>query len=235
MAADTIELILQAQQGDNSACERLISENSGLIWSIVRRFLGRGVEADDLYQLGSLGLIKAVRGFDVSFGTQFSTYAVPKISGEIRRFMRDDGLVKVSRSTKDLAYKINKVRSELEYKFSRDPTISEIAAELDISIEEVAMCENATAATDSLQRTIGDDGIPLERTIGDHGIEEKIIENVTLKEAIHDLPERERKVIYLRFYKGLTQERCARVLNISQVQVSRIERKAIASLRELIG
>lgn len=235
MSTDTLELILQAQNGDNSACEKLISENSGLIWSIVRRFLGRGVEVDDLYQLGSMGLIKAVKGFDASFGTQFSTYAVPKISGEIRRFMRDDGMLKVSRSTKDLAYKVSKMKTELEYKLGRDPTISEIAVALDVTIEEVAMSENATIATDSLQRTIGEDGVTLERTIGDFGIEEKIVENVTLREAIENLPEREKKVIYLRFYKGLTQERCARVLKISQVQVSRIERKAIENLREHIG
>lgn len=234
MTAGTAELILQAQNGDQSACEKLIEENAGLIWSIVRRFMGRGLEADDLYQLASLGFIKAVRGFDTAYGTQFSTYAVPKISGEIRRFLRDDGMVKVSRSTKDLAYKAAKLRAELESSLGRDPSIGEIAEGLGVSIEEVAMCENATAATDSLQRTVGEDGVTLEKTIGDEGIEEQIVENVTLREAIQKLPEREKQVIYLRFYKGLTQDRCARVLGISQVQISRIEHKAIGRLRESI-
>ena len=149
---------------------------------------------------------------DTSFGTQFSTYAVPKISGEIRRFLRDDGMIKVSRSTKDLANKVFKTKAILEAKLGREPKISEIALALGVTIEEIAMCETATMATDSLQRDIGEDGFTIEKSIGSSGIEEKIVENLTLKSAVEDLPDREKKVIYLRFYKGLTQEKTAKVM-----------------------
>lgn len=230
-AAEQIRLIQLAQSGDERACEALIEQNSGLIWSIVRRFAGRGVEMDDLYQLGSLGFLKAVRGFDCGYGTRFSTYAVPKISGEIRRFLRDDGTVKVSRTIKSLAIRVNAVREQLAMQTGRDPTLSELAELVDATPEEIAASENALMPADSLQREIGDDGATLEHLIGDCGIEDKILESVTLRDAIGRLDSKERKVILLRYFRGQTQQKCAACLGISQVQVSRLERRAIDHMR----
>ncbi|MBR4971680.1 MAG: sigma-70 family RNA polymerase sigma factor, partial [Oscillospiraceae bacterium] len=151
------ELIAKAQAGDKSASECLVTENTGLIWSVARRFLGRGVEADDLYQLGCLGFIKAVEGFDLEFGTQFSTYAVPKIAGEIRRFLRDDGAVKVSRTIKEQAATIKSMRSQLSVALGREPTIGEIAKQTGFTPEEIALAENATATTESIHRQVSED------------------------------------------------------------------------------
>ena len=232
---DNLILVEKAQTGDDDACNTLVIENSPLIWSIVRRFTGRGVDIDDLYQIGCLGFVKAVRGFDPSFGTQFSTYAVPKIIGEIRRYLRDDGMIKVDRKTKDKAIKIAVSKNNLKERFGREPKLSEISSETGFSIEEIAVCESASMQVDSLQREMNDDDLTLENFLGGPGIEDKIIENVTVSEAIKSLPERERKIVYLRFFKGLTQMKTAQILNISQVQVSRIERKAIKVLKEAIG
>lgn len=233
-AMEQIRLIQQAQNGDETACERLIIENSGLIWSIVRRFVGRGVDMEDLYQLGSMGLLKAIQGFDCDYGTRFSTYAVPKISGEIRRFLRDDGTVKVSRTMKSLAVKVNAAREQLSLKTGREPTISELAELLDVSPEEIAASETALLPTDSLQREIGEDGATLEHLIGDDGIEEKILESVTLRDAIEKLEEKERKVILLRYFRNQTQQQCSAALGVSQVQVSRLERRAIDHIRAML-
>jgi len=228
------ELIVKSQNGDKEASEQLITENSGLIWSVVRRFFGRGVEGDDLYQLGCLGFLKAVDGFDISFGTQFSTYAVPKIAGEIRRFMRDDGAVKVSRSIKEQASSIKNARGHLIQKLGREPTIQEISNQTGFSPEEIATAEMATAAVESMQQESGQDGFTLENILTDTESEENLLEKIALKQAIEKLPEREAMVIRLRYYHGLTQERISRVLSVSQVQVSRIEKKALAMLRELM-
>ena len=230
----TEELIALAQQGDKSASEALITENSGLIWSVARRFLGRGAEADDLYQLGCLGFIKAVNGFDLEFGTQFSTYAVPKIAGEIRRFLRDDGAVKVSRSIKEQAATIKMVRNQLAATLGREPSIGEIAKQTSFSPEEIALAENATAATESINRQVTDDGFSLENVLTDTESEEKLVEKISLRQAIDQLPEREAMVIKLRYFHGLTQDRTSKVLQVSQVQVSRIEKKALSALRELM-
>ena len=230
----TEELIANAQQGDKSASELLVTENAGLIWSVARRFLGRGTEADDLYQLGCLGFIKAVDGFDLSFGTQFSTYAVPKIAGEIRRFLRDDGAVKVSRSIKEQALVIRTVRSQLATTLGREPTISEIAEQTGFSPEEIALAENATASTESIHRQTGDDGFSLENILTDTESEEMLVEKISLRQAIEKLPEREKNVIKLRYFHGLTQDRASKVLGVSQVQVSRIEKKALQSLKTLL-
>ena len=224
------ELLEAARQGDNRACEQVLEENAGLIWSIVRRYYGRGVEPDDLYQLGCLGFLKAVRGFDPSFGTQFSTYAVPKIAGEIRRFLRDDGTVKVSRGMKERGAAVWGARRRLVAEMGREPTLSELAAETGLSVEEIAAAEEASLPVASLQMETGD-GFTLESVLGDGGMEEAIVEREALRAAIAALPDRERQVILLRYYKGLTQDRAARVLGVSQVQVSRIERKAVEHLR----
>lgn len=230
----TEELIAKAQSGDHAAMELLVEENTGLIWAVTRRFLGRGTEADDLYQLGCLGFLKAVEGFDLSYGTQFSTYAVPKISGEIRRFLRDDGAVKVSRSLKEQASAIRTVRNQLTSAFGREPTIAEISRQTGFSPEEIALAETATAATESIQRETGEEGFSLENVLTDTESEDKMVEKIALRQAISALSEREAMVIQLRYFHGLTQQRVARVLDVSQVQVSRIEKKAIAQLRELM-
>ena len=234
MTEQTVEYLCKAKAGDKQAAETLIKENSGLIWSVARRFFGRGTEADDLYQLGCVGFLKAIDGFDESFGTQFSTYAVPKISGEIRRFLRDDGSVKVSRSIKEQAQKIKSVRTELEQRFGREPLLSEISAETGLTPEEIAFAETATGPAESLQRETGEDGFTLEHVLTDLNGEERMIEQVSLRYAIEQLPEKEKKTIYLRYFHGMTQESASRVLGVSQVQVSRLERRAVDKLRKVL-
>ena len=234
MTGTSFELLDAVRQGDKGAAEEMIKENSGLIWSVARRYFGRGAEPEDLYQLGCIGFIKAMHGFDPEYGTQFSTYAVPKIAGEIRRFLRDDGPVKVSRSTKERAITIRGARNALEQRLGREPTISELSAETGLTPEDIASCEIASIPAESLQRETGEDGFTLESVLGQWGQEENLIEKVSLREAVCALPQRERMVIELRYYKSMTQSAAARILNISQVQVSRIEKKAVAHLREQI-
>ena len=230
----TEELIVRSQAGDKKAGEDLLSENAGLIWSVARRFLGRGAEADDLYQLGCLGFLKAVEGFDLNFGTQFSTYAVPKISGEIRRFLRDDGAVKVSRGIKEQAASIKNARNLLLNALGREPTLQEIANQTGLTPEEIAFAETATSATESIHREAGEDGFTLENILSNTESEDAMVEKISLRQAIDGLPEREAMVIRLRYYHGLTQQRVSKVLEVSQVQVSRIEKKAITRLRQLM-
>ena len=229
----TAELLEAAVQGDEQACEQMLRDNSGLIWSIVRRYYGRGVEPDDLYQLGCLGFIKAVKGFDLTFGTQFSTYAVPKIAGEIRRFLRDDGAIKVSRGIREQAATIFAAREKLKNTLGREPVLSELSEETGLRPEEIAQCELAVAEPESLQRETGD-GLTLEGMLGSESPEESLVEKIALREAIEALPERERMTILLRFFKGLTQEQTARLLGVSQVQVSRLERRLLEKLRVLL-
>ena len=230
----TEELIARCQAGDSEAKETLIVENSGLIWSVARRFLGRGTEADDVYQLACLGFLKAVEGFDLEYGTQFSTYAVPKISGEIRRFLRDDGAVKVSRSIKEQAATIKSARNRLTINLGREPTVSEIAEQTGFSLEEIAMAESATASVESIHQVTGDEGFTLESVLTDTQSEEVLLEQLALHQAIEKLPEREAMVINLRYFHGLTQQRVSKVLGVSQVQVSRIEKRVLEKLRVLM-
>lgn len=234
MSADLTELLALAQQGDKAAREQLVVENAGLVWSIARRYFGRGVEPDDLYQLGCLGFLKAIDGFDLQYGTQFSTYAVPKIAGEIRRFLRDDGAVKVSRSVKERSAAIKQTRARLTAQWNREPTLSELAEVLDLTVEEIAAAETATAATESIQRESGEEGFTLEHVLTDGAMEDQLIEKIALKEAVAKLPERDRTVIALRYYRGMTQDKIAKLLGVSQVQVSRIEKKALQTLRQYI-
>lgn len=228
--AEVFSLLEAAQSGDEEAGERILRENTGLIWSVVRRYYGRGVDTEDLYQLGCIGFLKAVKGFDLAYGTQFSTYAVPKIAGEIRRFLRDDGTVKVSRTLRERAQSIYSARERLRTQLDREPALSELAAETGLSAEEIAEAELASAAPDSLQQEMGD-GMTLETLLGTESPEEALIEQLMLRTAVDALPERERAVILLRFFKGLTQEQASRVLLVSQVQVSRLERRALKKLR----
>ena len=230
----TQTLIRAAQAGDRSAAEQLVVENSGLIWSIARRYFGRGTEPDDLYQLGCVGFLKAVAGFDLSYGTQFSTYAVPKIAGEIRRFLRDDGQVKVSRSLKERAAQIHQARTRLTGTLGREPAVSELAAELGLTPEEIAMAETATGMAESIQRESGEEGVSLEDVLCTDGMEDRILESLSLRNALSHLTERERMVIDLRYFHGLTQQKIAGLLGVSQVQVSRIEKKALGQLRAFL-
>ena len=233
MKAPEADALLEAARGgDNDACERMMEENAGLIWSVVRRYYGRGADPEDLYQLGCLGFLKAVRGFDPAFGCQFSTYAVPKIAGEIRRYLRDDGAVKVSRGVKERAAAIRQARDRLSHTLGREPTLSELSAETGLEAEDIAAAEEANLPVASLQMEAGEDGFTLESMLGTDGMEEGVVERLALRGAIDALPERERQVIFLRYYKNLTQDRTAKGLGGSQVQISRIERKAMEHLRK---
>lgn len=231
--SELLTLLDRAQNGDNDACQQVLTENVGLIWSIVKRYSGCGVDTDDLYQLGCIGFIKAVKGFDLTYGTQFSTYAVPKIAGEIRRFLRDDGSVKVGRSLREKGQTLFYTRERLRHTLGREPQLSELAQETGMTVEEVAAVELANGPLESLQQeTI--DGLTLESTLGTDSPEEGMVEKIALREAIDSLPERERITILLRFFRGMTQEQTARILKVSQVQVSRLERKGLAKLREIL-
>ena len=230
----TLELLREAQKGNRDACEQVVLENNGLIWSVVRRYYGRGVEPDDLYQLGCLGFLKAVQGFDFDYGTCFSTYAVPKIAGEIRRFLRDDGTVKVGRVIREQAQTLYSTRERLRHQFGREPTLSELSEATGFMPEEIAQIELATDTPESLQQETAD-GLTLEGTLGTEAPEEGLVERITLREAIDALPEKERMTILLRYFKGMTQEQTARVLGVSQVQISRLERRGLKRLRESVG
>lgn len=235
MAGATAPEVLEAARlGDRTACEQVLKENTGLIWSIVRRYYGRGVESDDLYQLGCLGFLKAVQGFDPEYGTQFSTYAVPKIAGEIRRFLRDDGAVKVSRSVKERGMAVRGTRSRLCVQLGREPTLSELSAETGFTVEDIAAAELATDPVTSLQIETGEGGLTLEGMLTTGNMEEQMVEQMALRTAIGYLPDRERQVLMLRYFRGMTQTNVARVMGVSQVQVSRLERKAVERLRNLL-
>ena len=227
-------LVKSAQAGDEKAAERLIVENSGLIWSVARHYFGRGLDNDDLYQLGCVGFIKAIKSFDESYGTRFYTYAVPKIAGEIRRFLRDDGSIKVSRTIKERAAMIYSAKSELEQKLGREPKLSELSERTGFTAEEIAAAENATASTQSLEYESGDDGFSLKDILSDSTQEERLLEYVALREGIEALPQKEREIIKLRFYRGLTQQNTARIMQVSQVQISRLERKALSKLKSYL-
>ena len=229
-----LELLRAAQEGDREACEQAVLENNGLIWSVVRRYCGRGVDQEDLYQLGCLGFLKAVQGFDFDYGTCFSTYAVPKIAGEIRRFLRDDGAIKVGRSLREQAQTLYTVRQRLRQQLGREPALSELSEATGWTAEEIAQVNLATDAPDSLQRETAD-GLTLEGTLGTEAPEEQMVERIALREAIDRLPEKERMTILLRYFKGLTQDQTARILGVSQVQISRLERRGLKRLRESFG
>ena len=230
---ERLALLERAQEGDEAAASQMLEENSGLIWSIVRRYYGCGVESDDLYQLGCIGFIKAVKGFDFSYGTQFSTYAVPKIAGEIRRFLRDDGAIKVGRTIKEKGQFLWSAREKLRQQLGRDAYLSELAEATGITVEEIATIDLATIAPESLQQETAE-GLTLESTLGSNGEEERLVEKLALRQAIDTLPEKERMTILLRFFKSLTQQQTAKILGVSQVQISRLERRGLSKLRLLL-
>lgn len=230
---ENLVLLERAQEGDEAAASQMLEENSGLIWSIVRRYYGCGVESDDLYQLGCIGFIKAVKGFDFAYGTQFSTYAVPKIAGEIRRFLRDDGAIKVGRTIKEKGQLLWSAREKLRQQLGREAHLSELAEVTGISVEEIATIDLATIAPESLQQETAE-GLTLESTLGSDGEEERLVEKLALRQAIDTLPEKERMTILLRFFKALTQQQTAKILGVSQVQISRLERRGLSKLRLLL-
>jgi RNA polymerase sporulation-specific sigma factor len=228
------QLIQASKEGDMESRNKLIRHNIRLVWSVVQRFLNRGYEAEDLFQIGCIGLLKAIDKFDLNYEVKFSTYAVPMIIGEIQRFLRDDGMVKVSRSLKEMANKIRKTKDELSKRYNRVPTIQEIAKEMGVEPEEIVFAQEANRAPASIHETVYEnDGDPI--TLMDQIADEPVttwFDKLTLKDAIHRLSEREKLIVYLRYYKDQTQSEVAERLGISQVQVSRLEKKIIARMRE---
>lgn len=228
------DLILRAKEGDEKAMDEIINENVGLVWNVVKRFANRGYELEDLFQIGCIGFVKAIRKFDLSFETQLSTYAVSMIIGEIRRFLRDDGMIKVSRSLKETAGKIKEIKLQER---NENLTIEYIAEKLELDKEDVLMALDATSLIESLDKPIGDemDGKTIGECIKDKVNEyDKLLDKITVTSLLKDLNERERKVIVYRYYKDMTQENVAKMLGTSQVQISRIEKKALLKMRGVI-
>ena len=233
---ETMKLIGMAHEGDKAARDQLVMDNVGLIWSIVRRFTGRGYEMEDLFQIGSIGLIKAIDKFDTGFDVKFSTYAVPMITGEIKRFLRDDGMIKVSRSIKEMGIRVRAAREEMTYSLGREPTIEEIARHLDTSREEVAASLEAGAEVESLYRPAGngDDNTTflMDRLEEENNEHEALINRMVLKELLSSLEEGEREIIVRRYFHNQTQTQIAQDLGISQVQVSRLEKRILKAMRK---
>ncbi len=230
-------LIALSQTGDSGARDTLVNCNIRLVWSVVQRFINRGYEPEDLFQIGCIGLLKSVDKFDLSYDVKFSTYAVPMIIGEIQRFLRDDGTLKVSRSLKELANKVRKTRDELSRQLGRMPTIKEVAHELGITPEDVVLAQEANKPPTSIHETVFEndgDPITLMDQIADDS-QDKWFEKLALNEAIETLSERERLIVYLRYYRDQTQSEVAARLGISQVQVSRLEKKILQSIKDQIA
>ena len=236
--ADTAELLKRSHAGDKEARDRLVMENAGLVWSIVRRFIGRGPEPDDLFQIGCIGLIKAIDNFDLSQNVKFSTYAVPMILGEVRRYLRDNNSIRVSRSLRDTAYKALSARELLTKKNLREPTIMEIADEVGISKEEITYAMDAIQSPVSLYEPVYTDGgdplCVMDQISDKKNKEDHWLENLSLREAMNRLGERERHIIDMRFYEGKTQMEVAEEIGISQAQVSRLEKNALKTMRNYL-
>lgn len=231
---DNAALITRIRQGDKEAKETMVKENMGLVYSVVKRFAGRGLEKEDLTQIGAIGLLKAINKFDESFDVQFSTYAVPMIMGEIKRFMRDDGIIKVSRSLKEAALKGRRAAEILKARLGREPSIGEIAKECGIEAEVLAEAFEASAQPNSIYESVysgGEKEILLMDTLSDGNGEEDIINKVLVDELLKELSARERQILVLRYFKGKTQSETAKVIGVSQVQISRIEKKVIERLK----
>ena len=231
----TCELIRQAKEGNKKAQEILVEENTGLIWSVVKRFQGRGYDKEDLFQIGSIGLLKCIDNFDLERKVKFSTYAVPLIMGEIKRFLRDDGLVKVSRSLKEASYKIKREKEHYEKLYNREPTLKEIAATLDIDESDILMAMESGQDVCSLHQVIyqneGDE-IHLEDKLEQQSdLIEQTVDSIYIQELLQKLNEQERKLIELRYFQNQTQAVIAGIMGISQVQVSRMEKKILEKLR----
>lgn len=234
----TLALIGRSQQGDKEARDTIFQENTGLIYSVARRFLGRGVEMEDLFQIGSIGLLKAVDHFDASYEVRFSTYAVPMIAGEIKRYLRDDGILKVSRRLKENCAKIYQEREYLEREWGREPTLEEISEATKLSVEEVVMALESTAEVESLHKTIyqgdGSDISLMDRIPEKENGQEQVLDRIFLDEMLTSLDVQERRLICMRYFKNMTQTEIAAELGISQVQVSRMEKRILKNLQKQI-
>ncbi len=232
----TIALIQRSHAGDKEAREQLVEENVGLVWCVVKRFYGRGAEAEDLFQIGSIGLLKAIDKFDVSYDVKFSTYAVPMISGEIKRFLRDDGMIKVSRSLKELAYKSFQARERLNVKLGREPDLEELSEELGVEKEELVQAMEAGGEIESLYRPIhqkeGSEIRLLDKIEEKERREDKLLDLMVLKQLLESLEAQERQLIYLRYFADKTQSEVGKMMGISQVQVSRMEKRILQDLRQ---
>ncbi|MDR2649959.1 MAG: RNA polymerase sporulation sigma factor SigF [Clostridiales bacterium] len=234
----TLELIMLAQSGDKDATERIVKENSGLVWSVVKRFSGRGYEAEDLFQIGSIGLLKCIQKFDMQYDVKFSTYAVPMIMGEIKRFIRDDGMIKVSRPLKELAIKARYAQDAFAGKHGRQPTINELADEVGADVEELIIAMEAGMDVESLYSTIHQgDGSPIylidKLDQNDDGA--NMVDSIAIKQIISKLKPNERQIIMLRYFQDKTQMEIAKEIGVSQVQVSRIERRVLQAIRDNFG
>ena len=233
----TIALIKKSHDGDKEARERLVEENVGLVWCVVKRFYGRGTDAEDLFQIGSIGLLKAIDKFDLSYEVKFSTYAVPMISGEIKRFLRDDGMIKVSRSLKELSYKIFQAREALTASLGREPTLEELAVTMDVDKEEIVQAMEAGGEVESLYKPNhqkeGNEIRLVDKLEEKERKEEKILDHMLLAQLLETLDKEERQLIYLRYFADETQSQVGKKLGISQVQVSRMEKRIIENLRRL--
>lgn len=233
----TFELIRQSQSGDKSAKEQLIKVHSGLIWNVVRRFMGRGYETEDLYQIGAIGLIRAIDKFDFAYEVKFSTYAVPLISGEIKRFLRDDGMIKVSRSLKENQWKIKKMMEQLQHELGREPEIGELAQKLSMEPEEIMLSMEAVIEVESMEQSLyGNDGKELflkDRMASEKNEQEELMNHLFLQQLLETLEERDRTLILLRYFENKTQNQVAEILGISQVQVSRLEKKILRQMKEI--
>lgn len=231
----TISLIKQSHDGDETARAQLVEENMGLVWCIVKRFCGRGTEPEDLFQIGSIGLLKAIDKFNLDFEVKFSTYAVPMIAGEIRRFLRDDGMIKVSRSLKELSYKAHLIRERLQEELGRDATVQELAQELGVPEEELTMALESSGEVESICKPVyqkdGNEIQLVDRLMEKEGHEEQILNKIVLGGLLETLKKEERRLIYLRYFKNQTQTQVGKELGISQVQVSRMEKKILLYLR----
>lgn len=236
---DTMKLIQMAHEGDKDAREQLVMNNVGLVWSIVRHFSGRGYDLEDLFQIGSIGLLKAIDKFNLEFEVKFSTYAVPMITGEIKRFLRDDGMIKVSRSIKELGMRVKSARERMSYELGREPNLEELAGAVGASREEVAASMEAAAEVESIYKAVGsgdDQNLCLLDKIQDEDeAQERLMNQMVLKELLLKLPEKDREIIIRRYYENQTQSQIAADLNISQVQVSRLEKKILRQMREYLN
>ncbi len=235
---ETMRLIRLAQEGDKGAREQVVAGNMGLVWSVVRHFANRGYELEDLYQIGCIGLLKAIDKFNLDYEVRFSTYAVPMVTGEIKRFLRDDGMIKVSRSVKELAVRVRGIRERLTWELGREPGIDEIAKQAGASKEEVAASLEAAADVESLYRPVGtgdDQNLCLMDRLPDQRQEqEEVLNKIVLKQLLEQLGERERDIILRRYFENQTQTQIAEQLHISQVQVSRLEKKILRQMREYL-
>lgn len=233
---NTLELIRMSQEGDRDATERIIKENSGLIWSVVKRYANRGYEAEDLFQIGSIGLLKCISKFDLKYDVKFSTYAVPMIMGEIKRFIRDDGMIKVSRPLKEMAVKAKYIQEALVKKLGRHPTISELAGEMNVEVEDLVMALEAGMEVESLYSTIHQgDGSPIyliDKLDQKQGSDGNMVDGIALKQIIGKLKPKERQIIIMRYFNDKTQMEVAKEIGVSQVQVSRIEKKVLQNMRD---